>query len=68
MPIAVLWNGSTHEAIRFCDAVNRYCECQQLKHRCPAHDMMLNQFVLDHLLFERWLHLRDVSLVALVDG
>lgn len=69
MPIAVLWNGPSCEAIRFVDAVNHHCECQQLKRRCPAHELMLSQFVLDHLLFERWLHLRnDPLMVTLVDG
>ena len=55
--VAVLWKGPSDEAIRFVDVISRHCECEQLRRRCPAHELMLSQFVLDHLLFERWKHL-----------
>ena len=66
--VAILWNGTESDAVRLTAAITRYCECQQLHRCCPAHELMLSQFVLDHLLFERWLHLRDASPMALVDG
>ena len=52
-----IWNGSSDEAIRLVDAIGRHCECIALKQRCSAHDLMMSQFTLDHLLWQRWLHL-----------
>lgn len=52
-----IWNGSSDEAIRLVDAIGRNCSCIPLKKRCSAHDLMLSQHTLDHLLWLRWMHL-----------
>lgn len=54
-----IWHGTSDEAMRLIDAISHHCECQSLKQRCPAHDLMLNQHTLDHLLWLRWLHLKE---------
>ena len=55
-----IWHGTTEESLRLIDAIGRHCECQSLKQeRCSAHALMLNQHTLDHLLWLRWLHLKE---------
>ena len=53
-----IFNGTTEEALRLVDCIGHHCECLSLKRRCPAHELMLNQHALDHLMFERWLYLK----------
>ena len=57
--VVPIWNGTTDDALRLVDAIGRNCECIPLKHRCPAHDLMMSQHTLDHLLWLRWLHLKE---------
>ena len=51
------WNGSFDEAMRLVEVITHHCECEKLKRRCPAHDMMLDQRAINHLLFQRWRYL-----------
>ena len=54
-----IWHGSSEESLRLVDAIGRHCECLALKRRCSAHDLMMSQHTLDHLLFLRFLYLRE---------
>ena len=56
-----VWHGSSEEAMRLINVVNGYCQCPALRHRCPAHDMLVDQYTLDHLIFLRWLHLKGAD-------
>ena len=53
-----VWHGTTEDAVRLADAIGRNCECLALKHRCGAHELMLDQYWLDHVLWLRWLYLK----------
>ena len=63
-----IWHGDSGEALRLTDAIGHNCECQSLKQRCPAHDLMLSQHTLDHLLWLRWLHLKEGACKSLLSG
>ena len=56
--VVTIWHGSTEDAIRLADAIGHHCRCLELKHRCPAHELMLDQYWLDHVIFLRWLYLK----------
>ena len=60
MPSAdvAVWHGSSEEAMRLINVVERYCDCPARKRRCPSHDMLVDQYTLDHLIFLRWLQLK----------
>lgn len=52
-----VWSGLKGDLDILNDAVNRYCACQYdeaagvLVVRCPAHEMLLDQASLNHLVF-----------------
>jgi hypothetical protein len=50
------WHGSRAEFGQLAAAVRRHCGCKSVRFRgvaevCPAHAMLSDQRVLDHLLF-----------------
>jgi hypothetical protein len=50
------WHGTRAEFMRLVAAMQRHCECEtalfgRVVELCPAHAMLHDQRVLDHLLF-----------------
>ena len=55
MNALVVFHGSVQEAIELAQAVSHNCDCQATGRRCSAHTALLDQRVVDHLLFARYL-------------
>lgn len=46
-----VWYGSDADLKRLRAAVARNCECVMAEYTCPAHEMLSDQDVLNHLVF-----------------
>jgi len=61
--VATIWRGDTAQLQALLTAIEHNCACKELRGCCPPHHMLLEQHVLDSLLFMRWFYLRDRLLV-----
>jgi hypothetical protein len=47
------WNGTQEELAALTTAISRNCTCAEMKRTCPAHQMLTEQRVMNHLAFVR---------------
>jgi len=57
--VAVIWHGDTAQLQALLIAIQHNCVCKELRGCCPAHQMLLEQRQIDHLLFLQWLFARE---------
>lgn len=48
-----VWHGSDADLVRLQASVGAHCECKPDEPTCPAHQMLTDQNVLDHINFVR---------------
>jgi hypothetical protein len=61
MSVFAVWNGTTTELERLCQAIMRNCECGARPGPCAAHKLVVEQRLMDHVLFVYRCRARFVS-------
>jgi hypothetical protein len=59
--VATIWRGDTVQLRALLSAIERNCSCKELRGCCPPHHMLLEQRLLDSLLFMRFIQARLMS-------